>query len=86
MKIVKTNENNAPVRLREKPHGAILEKVTQGTIVEVLSTDNEWSQIKLPDGKVGWMMSKYIVEKTTDLSELKKKLKEVLALLDKMED
>lgn len=88
MKIVKVEGNNSPVRLREKPNGAILVQVPQGTIVEVLQVSDNWSQIKIPSGQIGWMMSKYLVDKssTNNLGELKAKLKEVLALLDKLED
>ena len=43
MKIVKVEGNNSPVRLREKPNGAILVQVPQGTMVEVLQVSDNWS-------------------------------------------
>ncbi len=86
MKIVKASDNSLPVRLRKEPNGQVLAKISQGTKVEVLSTKDDWCEIKIPDGQVGWMMTKYLVNEKSDLSELKQKLKEALALLDKLED
>lgn len=85
MKIVKAN-NNSPVRLREQPNGRVTDSIKQGTAVEVLKEDGEWSEIKIDGKTTGWMMSKFLIEQAkTDLSELKTKLKEVLQLLDKLE-
>ena len=85
MKIVKAN-NDGPVRLREQPKGRVIDSIKQGTAAEVLKEDGEWSEIKI-NGKTGWMMSKFLVEQAkTDLSELKAKLREILQILDKLED
>ena len=88
MKIVKASNNTMPVRLREEPNGRIIGKIPQDTQVEILSTNGVWSEIETSDGKTGWMMSEFLVDTITksNLSELKQKLKEVLELLDKMED
>lgn len=86
MKIVKA-DNNGPVRLRQQPNGRIIDAIKQGTIVDVLKEDGEWSEIKINGQQTGWMMSKFLVEQTkTDLSELKNKLKEILQILDRLED
>ena len=87
MKIVKANNNNSPVRLREQPNGRVIDSIKQGTAVEVLKEDGEWSEIKIDGQATGWMMSKFLIEQAkTDLSELKTKLKEILQILDKLED
>lgn len=86
MKIVKA-DNNSPVRLREQPNGRIIDSIKQGTVVDVLKEDGEWSEIKINGQQTGWMMSKFLVEQAkTDLSELKNKLKDILQILDKLED
>ena len=86
MKIVKA-DNNSPVRLREHPNGRIIDSIKQGTIVDVLKEDGEWSEIKINGQQTGWMMSKFLIEQVkTDLSELKHKLKDILQILDKLED
>ena len=87
MKIVKAN-NNSPVRLREQPNGRIIDSIPQGAIADVLQTDGEWSEVII-NGQTGWMMSKFLVssaEKKTDLSELKRKLKDILQILDQLEE
>ena len=86
MKIVKA-DNNSPVRLREQPNGRIIDSIKQGTAVDVLKEDGEWSEIKINGQQTGWMMSKFLIEQVkTDLSELKHKLKDILQILDKLED
>lgn len=84
MKIVKAN-NNSPVRLREQPNGRIIDSIPQGAIADVLQTDGEWSEV-IVNGRTGWMMNKFLVSSKTDLSELKEKLREILQILDKLED
>ena len=84
MKMVKAN-NNSPVRLREQPNGRIIDSIPQGAIADVLQTDGEWSEV-IVNGRTGWMMNKFLVSSKTDLSELKEKLREILQILDKLED
>lgn len=85
MKIVKAN-NSSPVRLREQPSGAVIASIPQGSRAEILQTYGDWSEITV-NGLTGWMMSKFLVDEANkDLSELKAKLKEVLQILDKLED
>lgn len=87
MKIVKVDGNTGPVRLRQEPNGRILTSIPQGTAVDVLETEDDWSKV-LINGKTGWMMNKFLYDPApkSSLSELKTKLKEVLALLDQLED
>ena len=87
MRIVKAN-NKSPVRLRQQPNGRIIDSIPQGAIAEILQTDGEWSEVII-NGQTGWMMSKFLVsstEKKSDLSELKEKLRDILQILDKLED
>jgi len=87
MKIVKVDGNTGPVRLRREPNGRIITAIPQGTAADVLETEDDWSKV-LINGKTGWMMSKFLYDpaQKSSLSELKTKLKEVLALLDQLED
>ena len=89
MKIVKAN-NNSPVRLREQPNGKVIASIPQGAQAEVLQVYGDWSEITV-NGTTGWMMSKFLVDGTEttskpNLSELKAKLKEILQILDELED
>lgn len=86
MKIVTAN-NNSPVRLRKEPNGQIITTIPQGTVVDVISTQRDWSEIQV-NGITGYMMSKFLVDKkeNKNLEELKIKLKEVLQILDTLED
>lgn len=86
MKIVTAN-NNSPVRLRKEPNGQIITTIPQGTVVDVISTQRDWSEIQV-NGITGYMMSKFLTDKKENksLEELKTKLKEVLQILDDLED
>ena len=47
--------------------GEILGVVTSGQRLEVVSETDKWTQVKLPDGKEGWVPSRYLtVERTAD--------------------
>ena len=59
--VVVSGDGN-PVKLRptpstEKPY---LAKVPMGTAVEVMQEAQGWAQVRLPDGKVGYMMTKFL--------------------------
>lgn len=86
MKIVTAN-NNSPVRLRKEPNGQIITTIPQGTVVDVISTQRDWSEIQV-NGITGYMMSKFLTDKKKNksLEELKTKLKEILQILDDLED
>lgn len=83
MKIVTAN-NNSPVRLRKEPNGQIITTIPQGTVVDVISTQGDWSEIQV-NGITGYMMSKFLTDNKS-LEKLKTKLKEVLQILDTLED
>lgn len=56
------SQDGNPVKLRptpstEKPY---LAKVPMGTAVEVIQDAQGWAQVRLPDGKVGYMMTKFL--------------------------
>ena len=83
MKIVTAN-NNSPVRLRKEPNGQIITTIPQGTVVDVISTQGDWSEIQV-NGITGYMMSKFLTDKRENKS-LKELKKEVLQILDTLED
>lgn len=87
MKVVKVEGNSGPVRLRKEPNGRIITAIPQGAMADVLETEGDWSKV-LINGTTGWMMKKFLYDQApkSNLSELKTKLKEVLALLDQLED
>lgn len=87
MKTVKANGNNSPVRLREQPGGKILALIPQGAQAEVIRTQASWSEVIINGEQTGWMMSKFLIDTASkDLSALKAKLKEILQMLDELED
>ena len=51
-----------PVKLRSTPSTdkPYLAKVPVGTAVEVMQDAQGWAQVRLPDGKVGYMMTKFL--------------------------
>jgi hypothetical protein len=77
---------NADVlRLRSGPSTDhdILDRLTLGTVLKVIGSDNEWLQIITPDGKEGWVHSDYV--KPFEAGHLIDRIKndKVLALLGK---
>jgi hypothetical protein len=52
----------ARLNVREKPTtgAAIVGRVRKGERLAVLGADGEWLEVKLEDGKIGWMHGKYV--------------------------
>ena len=59
---VVVSEDGNPVKLRSTPSTdkPYLAKVPVGTAVEVMQDAQGWAQVRLPDGKVGYMMTKFL--------------------------
>jgi len=54
----------------------ILAIVETGQSMEVLEAGNDWSKVRLTDGKEGWVLTRYLTDKPTSnilLSDLQKK-------------
>ena len=87
-----TAKSGNTVNFRATMNGKILATVPIGTIVEVLSEPNQqWSEVKY-NGKLGYMMTEFLqkvetaattVDKTA-LKQVKTKLEEALALVNKL--
>ena len=63
----------------------IIAMVNSGTQVEVLEPDDQWTKVRLPSGREGWMVSRFLTAKIPSsiaLKELKKKYEALLALAD----
>ena len=59
------NTDTDPLNLRQAPKtGEIIDAYEKGTEVEVLKTEDGWSQVKVGD-KEGWMSSNYLKPKET---------------------
>ena len=59
---VVVSKDGNPVKLRSTPSTdkPYLAKVPMGTAVEVMQEAQGWAQVRLPDGKVGYMMTKFL--------------------------
>lgn len=59
---VVVSEDGNPVKLRSTPStdNPYLAKAPVGTAVEVMQDAQGWAQVRLPDGKVGYMMTKFL--------------------------
>lgn len=54
----------------------IIAMLQSDQVVEVISMDPEWSQVKLPDGREGWVVSRFLTSKLPNriaLERLKQK-------------
>jgi SH3 domain protein len=58
------------------------------TEVDVLATQGQWAQVKLTDGRSGWVMKRFLVNKvpkSTIIEELEQKIANKEAMLEKLE-
>jgi len=58
--VVQLNSN-----LRVGPMQAILEVIPKGSVVDILSQDSEWYQVRTQTGRVGWVAA-WLVQKTKE--------------------
>lgn len=59
----------------------IIEVLESGQEVETLSIDDEWANVRLQNGKEGWVSSKYLTAEKTS-SQVLKRIQEKASLLD----
>jgi hypothetical protein len=43
----------------------VIENLKNGERVEIISKDNDWAQLRLPDGKRGWLETQYLMDSQT---------------------
>ncbi len=76
--------NELPVMLRTGPgtDRKIVEMVPVGRPLEILASEGDWTQVRLPNGREGWMLSQFIsTEMPADLKleRLEKRQAELVA-------
>ncbi len=67
----------------------VLDEVPSGKPVEVLRTENTWSQVRLPDGRTGWVLSRFLTNsrpKTLQLRQAEEKAKELTDQMTALSD
>jgi SH3 domain protein len=67
----------------------LIASVPSGTRLEILQRGEAFSQVRLPDGKTGWIMSSYLMQDkpaTAQLDELLAKHKQLIANLKSMQE
>jgi SH3 domain protein len=62
----------------------IIDVIESGHEVEVISTVDEWAKVRLPNGKEGWLIAKYLTPKKSGGTDFRK-LQGKEALLDKQD-
>lgn len=63
----------------------IIAMIKSGQEVEVLEPDDQWTRIRLPSGKEGWVVSRFLTSKVPcliDLKNLQEKYEALMALAD----
>jgi SH3 domain protein len=69
----------------ENPAVALLQSDEK---VEVITMNGDWAQVKLEDGRTGWVMKRYLVEelpKTLLIEDLREEIEEKEALIEQLE-
>lgn len=62
----------------------VLDEVPSGEQVEVLRTQNTWSEVQLPDNRTGWVLTRFLTQdrpKTLQLRQAKEKAADLTARL-----
>lgn len=67
--VVKTGDQSATVNIRKEPstNAPVIGKATNGQTFEMVSiVESAWYEVKLEDGSVGYITSKYIVQQPNE--------------------
>lgn len=67
----------------------IVTMLKSGTKLEIVEFQNDWSQVQTGQGKVGWVLSRFLTEKEPDAlmaDELKKKNKNLMRKVTALEE
>lgn len=83
---ITTADNNYPIKMRETPsaNSTIVCKVPLKTKVNIIEIVNdEWDKVEY-NGIIGYMMSKFLIIEDSTLISIKKKLEQVLQLVEEM--
>lgn len=62
MMVTATEGSTVNLRALPSTSAVVLERVQVGTVVDVLSTQGVWCDIKLPNGKRGWMIGTFLAK------------------------
>ncbi len=77
------------LRSAPDPEQPAMELLPSDTKVEILGIEKEWAQVKLEDGRTGWVMKRYLVSdlpKSLVIEELKSQIESNNALLEKLQE
>ena len=61
-----------PLRTGQSTEYKIIAVIESGQEVEVLQSDDEWSQVRLPNQKEGWVQTRYLSPEVTNKIKLEK--------------
>jgi len=75
---------NITVRTGKGTDHKIIEMVRSGQEVEVVEPGTDWTKIRLPSGKEGWVLTRLLTAKVPNGVQLKKLRKEHEALLSRV--
>lgn len=62
----------------------ILGMVMSGQVVDVIQIEDKWAQVRLPDGKEGWVLTRYLTPRKTNAIILENLQKQHKALKDQL--
>jgi SH3 domain protein len=62
----------------------ILGLVISGQVVDVIQIEDKWAQVRLPDGKEGWVLTRYLTPRKTNAIILENLQKQHKALKDQL--
>ena len=77
------------LRSAPNPELPALRLVPSDTKVEVLATQDKWAQVKLEDGRTGWVVRKFLVKdppKSMVIEDLKRQIENKSITLERLEE
>lgn len=84
-----TGITNITMRTGAGVEHKIVAMLKSGTKLEILQYEKDWSQVKTANGKIGWVLSRFLTQKVPDallVGELEKQTQALRAKLDRIEE
>jgi SH3 domain protein len=72
------------LRFEKESDQNILGMVMSGQVVDVIQIEDKWAQVRLPDGKEGWVLRRYLTPRKTNAIILENLQKQHKALKDQL--
>jgi SH3 domain protein len=67
-----SEEFEVPMRSGQSTEHRIIALIPSGRAVELITRGDEWSQVRLPNGREGWVLTRYLTDKVPSALQLER--------------